>query len=606
MSRMGWKWAFKHKLALWSKDDRSPLKLENRSRVAVIGGGPAGSFFSYFLMDMADRAGLEIRVDIYEPRDFSRTGPAGCNHCGGIVSESLVQLLAVDGINLPPSVVQRGINAYVLHMDAGSVRIDMPLQEKRIAAVFRGAGPRGMRETRWGSFDGYLQKLAAEKGARRIHERAANVGWEGDRPQIETAEGLSSTYDLIAVTAGVNSRVLQRFEELRIGYRAPRTTKAYVGEFALGQEKVQRYLGNSMHVFLLNIPRLEFAALIPKGDYVTVCLLGEEIDGALVKSFLDTPEVRRCFPPGWHVPQDFCHCSPRMNVQGASHPFADRMVFIGDCGVTRLYKDGIGAAYRAAKAAASTVVFEGISAKDFERHYWPSCQAIGIDNMIGKVVFAITRQLQKRRFTRRAVLRMVSEEQHEEGGRQDMSTVLWDMFTGSAPYRDVFMRTLHPIFLARFLRDMAIGMWPFGRSRRPGPGRPGAGRREDDTVEKDALGKVYRDGEIIVYQGEMGDSMYVIQAGQVEILQEEEGTEVRLAVLSAGDFFGEMAIFEHEVRSATARALGEVRVLTIDEDTFLRRIHEDPSLAFRVMQKMSQRVRKLDGELFQTKTETVP
>ena len=85
-----------------------------------------------------------------------------------------------------------------------------------------------------------------------------------------------------------------------------------------------------------------------------------------------------------------------------------------------------------------------------------------------------------------------------------MSTVMWDMFTGSAPYRDVFMRTLRPAFLSRFLRDMIIGIWPFGRSR-----YPGAGRREDDTVERDALGKVYRDGEVIVYQGETGDSMYV-------------------------------------------------------------------------------------------------
>ena len=49
--------------------------------------------------------------------------------CGGIISESLVQNLAAEGINLPTTIVQRGINAYMLHTDVGSVRIDAPLNE---------------------------------------------------------------------------------------------------------------------------------------------------------------------------------------------------------------------------------------------------------------------------------------------------------------------------------------------------------------------------------------------------------------------------------------------------------------------------------------------
>ena len=97
------------------------LQLDDGSRVGVIGGGPAGSFFSVFLIDMAERLGLDVQVDIYEPRDYSRPGPVGCNMCGGIISESLVQNLATEGINLPTSVVQRGIDSYNLHMDVGSV-----------------------------------------------------------------------------------------------------------------------------------------------------------------------------------------------------------------------------------------------------------------------------------------------------------------------------------------------------------------------------------------------------------------------------------------------------------------------------------------------------
>ena len=111
------------------------------------------------------------------------------------------------------------------------------------------------------------------------------------------------------------------------------------------------------------------------------------------------------------------------------------------------------------------------------------------------------------------------------------------------------------------------------------------------------LGKIYQDGELIIRQGEAGDCMFVIQQGQVEILGEQDGNEIRLAVRDEGEFLGEMAIFEREVRSATVRALGQVRVLTVDKKNNLQRIHEDPSLAYRMIQTMSRRIRELSGEV---------
>ncbi|MEJ2350585.1 MAG: cyclic nucleotide-binding domain-containing protein [Anaerolineales bacterium] len=115
------------------------------------------------------------------------------------------------------------------------------------------------------------------------------------------------------------------------------------------------------------------------------------------------------------------------------------------------------------------------------------------------------------------------------------------------------------------------------------------------------LGKTYQDGENIVRQGEMGDCMYVIQEGQVEIICENNGEEVCLAIREAGEFFGEMAIFERTVRSATVRALGPARILTIDKKKFLRRIQEDPTLAFRIVEIMSSRIRELSEEVSQLK-----
>ena len=108
------------------------------------------------------------------------------------------------------------------------------------------------------------------------------------------------------------------------------------------------------------------------------------------------------------------------------------------------------------------------------------------------------------------------------------------------------------------------------------------------------LGKAYRDGEYIVREGEIGSCMYVIQSGKVEVVRRHRDKEFSLAVLGSGDFFGEMALFDREVRSASVRAVGEVWALTLERKSFLRHVRQDPSLAFRLLERMANRLRQLD------------
>ena len=117
-----------------------------------------------------------------------------------------------------------------------------------------------------------------------------------------------------------------------------------------------------------------------------------------------------------------------------------------------------------------------------------------------------------------------------------------------------------------------------------------------------ALGKVYKNGEIIVRQGEPGDCMYVIQDGFVEVVFESEEQDVELNVLGKDEFFGEMAVFNEELRTATVRARGSARILTVNHKNLIKCIHEDPSLAYRLMQVMSERIDRLSEAVAELST----
>jgi CRP-like cAMP-binding protein len=122
-------------------------------------------------------------------------------------------------------------------------------------------------------------------------------------------------------------------------------------------------------------------------------------------------------------------------------------------------------------------------------------------------------------------------------------------------------------------------------------------------METGGLGKLYNDGAVIIKQGDSGNCMYVIQSGEVEVIRDNNGEEVRLAIRKEGDFFGEMALFSREVRSATIRALGDAKILTVDRKNLLKSIQKDPSLAFRIIETLSKRVRDLSEEIAPYKME---
>lgn len=107
-------------------------------------------------------------------------------------------------------------------------------------------------------------------------------------------------------------------------------------------------------------------------------------------------------------------------------------------------------------------------------------------------------------------------------------------------------------------------------------------------------------GEILLYQNEAGEHMYIILQGSIEILLHtlEEFPRL-LATLKTGDFFGEMSLLEGEPRSATARAAEETVLLEISRDHFLSMVTQEPSLSIRIMKTLSRRIRQQNATIVQ-------
>jgi D-lactate dehydrogenase len=103
---------------------------------------------------------------------------------------------------------------------------------------------------------------------------------------------------------------------------------------------------------------------------------------------------------------------------------------------------------------------------------------------------------------------------------------------------------------------------------------------------------LYKKGEIICKEGEVGDSMFVIVSGDVDVLKKGKGDfEVNITVLHAGEVAGVMSIFDKDVRSATLKAKNDVKLLTLDKDTFQQILSRNSQMANKLLAFLSQQLR---------------
>jgi CRP/FNR family transcriptional regulator, cyclic AMP receptor protein len=116
---------------------------------------------------------------------------------------------------------------------------------------------------------------------------------------------------------------------------------------------------------------------------------------------------------------------------------------------------------------------------------------------------------------------------------------------------------------------------------------------ELQALSRLATVRQYASGASILREAEPGDLFFVLVRGEVKVyVDSSDGREVVLTHLQAGDFFGEMALFEGESRSASVSALGESELVAIARTDFLALLERDFSLTRKILKTLSARLRR--------------
>ena len=112
------------------------------------------------------------------------------------------------------------------------------------------------------------------------------------------------------------------------------------------------------------------------------------------------------------------------------------------------------------------------------------------------------------------------------------------------------------------------------------------------------VSKKFENGNLIFLEESEGKNLFFVVEGSVKVTRlSKDGREVILAMLNAGDFFGEMSLLDGEARSANVIALEKTEVLSLKRDDFLVVLHDYPKIAIQLLKEMTSRLRKSDRQI---------
>jgi flavin-dependent dehydrogenase len=409
-------------------------RLPEGGRVIVIGGGPGATACALRLQRQAAQMDRRIEVTLVEGKQFA--GERHYNQCAGVLAPPIAEVLQEQlGVPFPYHLSRGEIAGYVLHA-AG----------ERICLSDTGHPAVALRRVQ---FDAYMLEMAVQRGIHLVTARAVDLEFHADGVIVYT-ENAPLEGDVVVGAFGLDAGSAAMFAR-STAYHAPQALSSVVTKYHPGPDGMAIF-GQFIHAFLPAHPQIEFGAITPKGNHLTINIAGRSVDTKLMQAFLNDPIVRSCLPnvarAGAHDPNDLRFFKGHFPCSPAQGYYGDRYVMVGDAaGLVRAFKGkGVTSAMQTGIRAAETILQAGISAQAFDRHYRTANSDILQDLPYGRAMRQLT-IFMARYGLFRPVLRAARHD-------ADVQAALFNAISAHAPYRRVLIQALHPRPLLAILRAL--------------------------------------------------------------------------------------------------------------------------------------------------------
>jgi flavin-dependent dehydrogenase len=257
-----------------SSHNVSPATFPDGGKVVIIGGGPGGTACALALLKYANEKAIDIDITIIEGKEFSVKRHH--NQCVGVLSPPLPSLLEETlGITFPANICIGEIEGYILYNGGEQIRLnDDGEPSKAVRRVL---------------FDAYMLEQVSARGIRIHPARAVDLEFHANNVIVYT-ENTSLEADVVVGAFGMDEGSAAMFARTT-RYRSPLGLDSVVVNYPINDNDLEKLAG-SIHAYLPANPRIEFGAVTPKCDHLTINIAGRTVDTPLMRAFLEIPEVR--------------------------------------------------------------------------------------------------------------------------------------------------------------------------------------------------------------------------------------------------------------------------------------------------------------------------
>jgi flavin-dependent dehydrogenase len=394
------------------------MNINDGETICVVGGGPGGSACAIALLREAQQLGRKIDVVLLEHKKFSEH--RHYNQCIGVLSPPFEDILKNElELVLPGNLVLNEIEGYRLHSDLLSLDL-VGKESGRSVSVKRS------------KFDAFMLEEAQKAGAQIVHNRVTGVEVNHDGVLVYS-EGENIKAAAVVGAFGLDDGTCSVFEQ-GTSYVQPDFLNTVITRLYPGEEFIQS-MESTIHAFLLSHQGMEFGAVTPKGDHLSINIAGRKVSSDIMMEFLRSAPVQRFLPPHQRREKPLNYFKGKFPIAPARNFFGDRYVMIGDAaGLMRPFKGkGINSAIITGMYAARSIMRHGVSKDAFANNFYQDCHELTEDLPYGRVVRILTNLATRFKFMDHMIA--VAAE------RTDFMQAMFSSVSGHDPYKKIIMET---------------------------------------------------------------------------------------------------------------------------------------------------------------------